>query len=131
MRQLRPNQAGYSRQATVARVFDGETVAAGGSAVSDAIDVSMAGADLFSLQMALSGDGTITLSYLVSVDGTNFLTPTGASDIGASLTKTSGPGSDGKDIFSFNPELAPFIKVKATETGSTNGVTLTADLAVK
>ena len=111
-------------------VFNSETVAAGSTATSDAIALGGRGG-YFAIQEEITGDGTLKLEYLVSLDGENFLEPSEADDIATGQTKTSGPGSDGKDIISFEPALSPWIKIKATETGTSDSVTLTAYLAVQ
>lgn len=83
----------------------------------------------FSIQLALTGDGTLAdLFYEVSIDGVNFLKPVSADSIVTTFTKTSGSGTDGKDIIAFNPELATAIRFGATVTGS---VTLTATLCMQ
>lgn len=105
--------------------FTAEEVAAGGSETSDAIDLRHSAPNgMFSVYVELTGDGTCKLEYLLSWDGTTYITPTGASDIVTAHTVGSGPGSDGKDSYSFQPKVAPFMKIKATETGSADTVTL-------
>ena len=112
------------------KVFDGVEVSAGSSETSDAVKLQSK-EGYFSIQEEITGDGTVKLEYLVSIDGENFLEPSEASDIATGQTKTSGPGSDGKDIISFEPVLSPWIKIKATETVSSNSVTATVYLGVQ
>ena len=103
---------------------DGTSIAASGSSTSDVIDLGTKYPEgFFSLQITLTGDGTAKVEYLLSNDGTNFLEPSEADDILSSFTKISGPGSDGKDMFSFTPMLARFMKIKCTETAGANAIT--------
>ena len=114
------------------KVFNAVTVAASGTSLWSGIDLNQVRPDgYFSLQVAVSGDGTAKFEYLISNDNSNYLEPSSAADIAAGITKTSGPGSDGKDIYSFNPEMARYLKIKITETGGANSVTITAWLAIQ
>jgi hypothetical protein len=120
----------YRHSVYATKIFDGETVSAGSSATSAAVNLkNLEG--YFSLSVEVSGDGTCKFEYLLSDDGSTFYEPSGASDIASSITKSSGPGSDGKDKFSFDPQLAMQMKVRITETGSTNSVTVTAKLVMQ
>lgn len=115
------------------RVHSAVTVAASGSASSTAIDFANMNRSwqpdgYFSIQVAVTGDGTAKFEYLISNDGTNFLEPSAASDITTGVTKTSGPGSDGKDIYSFTPLPCRWMKIKVTETGGADSITVTVDL---
>lgn len=85
----------------------------------------------FSLQIAVTGDGTLKGEYQVSNDGVTYVEPTGATDIFSGFTKTSGPGADGKDLFSFSPPLALFVKIVLTETGGGDSVVATAIAAAQ
>jgi hypothetical protein len=82
----------------------------------------------FSVQVTLTGSGTGKVEYELSNDGTNFLTPTEADDIVTAHTVTSGPGSDGKDMYSFSPMVSRAMKIKVTETGGANPITVTVTL---
>jgi len=110
-------------------VFDSQSVAAGGSATSRKIDLKRT-RGYFSLQYVLTGDGTVTLSYELSNDGNIWIFPSTCGDSFplTGLTKTSGPGGDGKDIVPVKPIIARFIRFKVTETGGANGVTISARL---
>lgn len=111
-------------------IFTAVTIAASGNSLSAVTDLTGI-VGYTSLQVAVTGDGTCKFEYLLSNNGTDYLEPTGAVDIAASITKTSGPGSNGKDIYYFNPEMARFIKIKITETGGANTVTVTATIAIQ
>jgi hypothetical protein len=113
----------------VLTVFNAQEIAASGNASSNSIRIG----DLegyFTLQYAVTGDGTCKFEYLLSNDGTNFIEPSDADDIITAQTKTSGPGSDGQDIYSFSPTPAKFMKIKCTETGGADTVTITAYLSM-
>ena len=118
------------RNIQVTKIFDAETIAASGSSSSSEIRLNnMRG--YFSLQLEITGDGTATVEYQLSNDGSTFLEPTSAGDITSGFTKTSGPGSDGKDIFTIRPEIARRMKVVVTETGGADTITVNAYLAVQ
>jgi len=114
----------------IKEVFTAEEVPASGSALSSVIDLSASGGQ-FSLQIELTGNGTGKLEWLGSNDGTDYIKPNNASDIVTAFTKTDGPDGDGKHIYSFNVSLVKFLKIKITETGGVNTVTLTASLAIQ
>lgn len=85
---------------------------------------------VFSIQLVLTGNGTLDVEYLLSHDSVHFVTPVTAHKIVKDFTKTSGPDSNGVDLFFFDLELAPYLKIKFTETSKTNSVTVTTILAV-
>ena len=110
---------------TTFQLFTGTSISANGSLTSKAVDLRrIASNGLFSVYYAITGDGTAKIEYLLcSTETGTYLEPSTASDIGSSLTKTSGPGSDGKNVIAFEPELAPFLKIKITETGTAQAIT--------
>lgn len=113
-------------------VFETETIAASGTAYSEVIDLNdYKPVGYFSIQVELTGAGTAQLTYELSNDGLTYLTPSTAVDIVTAHTVASGPGSDGKDIYSFAPELAKYLKITATETSTTDPVVLSAMLAIQ
>jgi hypothetical protein len=114
------------------RIFDAETVAAGDNAESDALDLNKFRPEgYFSLQVELTGTGTAKIEYLLSNNGDDYLEPSEGADIVLAHTAASGPGADGKDIYVFEPEVARFLKIKVSETGSANPVIVTITLAVQ
>lgn len=122
---------GHFQMTDVVKVFDGETIAASESATSAPIKITRA-KGVFSLCHIITGDGTLKFEYLVSHDGTNFVTPSGGSDIAADKTVAS--GTSGVDVIAFpdsEPPISAYIKIKATETGGANSATLTGYLAVQ
>ena len=120
------------RKITVLKLFTTKTITASGNASSVALDLQQyAMSGFFSIQYLITGDGTGKIEYNLSNDGATYLEPSSASDIGSSLTKTTGPGSDGKDILPFSPELARYMKIKVTETGGANSIVVTLWLAIQ
>jgi hypothetical protein len=85
---------------------------------------------IFSLEYLITGDGTIKIEYLLcsTKDGT-YVEPTSAVDIASGLTKNS--GTSGHDIISFEPEMAPWMKLKVTETGTSSDAVVTLILNVQ
>ena len=123
---------GAYNDVVVTKVFDSETISASGDSSSGVVDLgSLTYNGNFGLQVYLSGNGTAQIDYTVSNHESDFITPTLASAITTGMTKTTGPGSDGKDAFSFEPILHRFLKVKVTETGTSDSITVTAYLATQ
>jgi hypothetical protein len=86
----------------------------------------------FSLQIALTGDGTGKFQVAVSNDNSNFIISDDASDdIVTAHTKISGPGADGIQIYQFSPTMSQWIKIKVLETVGANPITVTAHLAIQ
>lgn len=118
----------------VKTVFGAQEIAASATEYSDITDISHSNG-FFSLQVAITGDGTVKLGYIVSNTGEDFTAPEGEYsgsnfvEIMSGLTKTSGPGSDGKVLIQFSPHFARYYKIVAIETGGANSVTVTANLA--
>ncbi len=105
------------------KIFDEVEIAASASALSSAIRLANA-KGFFSLQMEITGDGTVKVEYLPSNNKTDFVASENGSEIATALTKTSGTG--GKVFFSFQVDVAKEIKLKITETGGANGNTISA-----
>ena len=108
---------------------DAVTIAASGTDTSDAILFGTRVPDgFFSLQVTLTGSGTAKIEYQLSNDGTDYLTPSSASDVVTTHTVSSGPGSDGKDIYKIESMVTRGMKIKVTETGGANSITVTNTL---
>lgn len=85
---------------------------------------------IFSLEYLITGDGTVKIEYLLcSTEHGTYIEPSTATDIASGLTKTS--GSSGQDIISFNPEMAPWLKLKVTETGTSENAVVTLILNIQ
>lgn len=114
------------RPVTTIKLFSSQNIAASASATSGAVDLrEIAQEGRFSIYATVTGSGTLKLEYLVAPekDGT-FIEPAGASDVATGLTA-------GNAAASFSPVLAPFLKIKATETGGAQGVTLSLWLNIQ
>ena len=120
-------------QTNVIKIFDGVTILAGGTALSSPpLDISLSGGN-FSLQLEVTGDGTLEVEKVLSNNGADFLVPEG--DVGVpiltGITKTSGPGGDGKLMEGFSSDVAESMKILLTEKGGADPVTVTGWLAVQ
>lgn len=118
------------------KVFDGETVnnSTGTSIVIDLSQYMRLG--YFSLQVKFdstpAGAPSIDFNYEISNNGEDFMTPSSASAIKTAHIKTSGPGSDGQDIYGFELDefIGGFLRITATETATAAG-TISAWLAIQ
>jgi hypothetical protein len=74
----------------------------------------------------------IKLQWGVSNDGTNFIySSDAADDIVTAFKANSGPGSNGRNIYAFDPIVAKYMRFKATETETSTDVTaFTLDVAI-
>lgn len=124
----------------VQRVLSAETIAAGGTSYGFTIDLEQfKPLGNITMQATITGDGTCKFFPTQSIDGTNFMRPTGVNEIATSLTKTSGPGSDGKvmyaighsDYVSGDMLKARYLRVNCTETGGVNPVVITLDVMIQ
>lgn len=97
-------------------IIKGEAVGSGGTFTSVAEHLRD-GMTLHALEYELSGDGTGMIEVLLSISGANWLS-NGYAVTG--LTKTSGPGGDGKGHLDLFLKPADFIKLKVTSTGNSN-----------
>ena len=115
-----------------ATLFTSEVIIASAFARSEVIDLDAYVKDgFFSIQLILTGDGTAKVEYEVSNTGFDYVTQSDAEDIIVSgFTKTSGPGSDGKDLISFDVEPSSKMKIKITETGGADSITISAAVLV-
>lgn len=99
------------------------TIAASGSYTTDAFDCTEL-SGFFSLQWTVTGDGTMKAEVLVSNDGSTFLELD--PDVTTAQTKTSGTG--GVNMVDFDVTPCNQLKIKFTETGGANSVTVVARL---
>ena len=115
-------------QLSVQVVFNAQVIAKNGSAESGPIDLTYAGSNK-SLQIHQAGDGTGKYEYLLSNDGVNFIVPEGGGTIVDGVTKTGGPGTDGKLIKPFTTGVAQAMKIRVTEA-DVEAINVTAVLGV-
>lgn len=90
----------------------------------------------FGAQVVITGDGTATLGFECSNDGENWIKPsissasTAALTIATGLTKTGGPGSNGKYFFPItNIPACQKIRFYASETANSANVTVNMTLS--
>jgi hypothetical protein len=76
----------------------------------------------FSAQIELAGTGAVDVVVSLSNNGDDYITPSGMAALFTTFNATSGEGSDGKSIVSFDPLLARYLKITATED-NTNPIT--------
>lgn len=107
-------------------VINAKTIALSGTYTSKPVVVPADHAH-FALHWVLSGDGTGKFECENSTDGVTFILDT-SYDIATGQLKTSGPGGAGTNIASFSPRPSEAIKIKVTETGGANSITVTAVL---
>ncbi len=113
-------------------IFDTVTVTAAADSTCDAIDLNKFRPEgYFSLQVTLTGSGTAKIEYLLSNNGSDYLEPSEGEDIVTGHTSTSGPKTNGKDIYVFEPEVARFLKIKVTETGGAAAIIVTITILVQ
>jgi len=109
-------------------------LAASGSITFETVDLAKISNEYkLSLQINASGDGTATIDILASNDGVTFVDT--ATDVLAGIVKTGGPGSDGKYapiiITTAMLKYCRYFKLRATETGGANTITLDLYLFVQ
>lgn len=104
-------------------VIETGTVAASGSYTSEAFStIGLQG--FFSLQWKVTGDGTMKAEVLVSNDGTTFIEVD--SDITTAQTKST--GISGANMSDFEVTPCEQFKIKFTETGATDSISVVARL---
>lgn len=99
-------------------------IAASGSATTEPVDLSGSEAEC-SLYVALTGSGTASLRYEVSLDNVNWSQVTTYSSLFTGFTATSGPASNGVDYLYFSPPPAAWLRFVVTETGTANPIYVT------
>ena len=114
---------GINSEILTEELFSAQEIAAGANASSSAIDLNLAGGQ-FSIQLELTGDGTAKVEWIGSNDNTTFVTPNGVSEIATGLTV-------GTYIYSFTILAVESMKIKVTETGTSDAIGATVTLAVR
>lgn len=107
-------------------VINAETIGASGSFTSQGIAIPEVHSH-FSLYWEVTGDGTAKFEYESSPDGEHYVLDDGTA-IAEGQLKTSGPGTDGIDMVNFAPLPCESLKIKCTETGTSDGIVVTAIL---
>jgi len=116
---------------SVIKVFNGAAMTTS-EVITEKVDLSRFNTEgFFSMQIYLTGTGNITLTWSASNDGTNFVTPTGATAIFTAFGPNSGPASNGHDIHSFDPLLAKYLKFTATGQGAGAITAINCHLAIQ
>jgi len=118
---------GQNRIIMTTKMFDEEVLAASGTADSPALDLrNLSLSWRFSLQYITVGTGTLKIEYLLA------LTKTGTYyNIGTDIGATLAAGNGFLNFASGEPYLAPFMKIRITEDGGANGVTVTVNLNIQ
>jgi len=95
-----------------------QTIAASANYTSGYVKL-VDGKNVHALEYVLTGDGTMSIEVYTSISGKDYI----SNGVKASgLTKTSGPGSDGKGNVPLSLNPGDFLKVKLTETGGANAI---------
>ena len=116
---------------SVIKIFNGASMLQA-AAVSETVDLSRFNCEgFFSMQIAIVGAGNVTMTWSASNDGTTFITPSGTSALFTAFAATSGEGSDGKSIVSFDPLLSKYIKFTATEQNAGAITSINCHLAIQ
>jgi len=105
--------------------WDGSTIAASSTGFYDITLGDYRPEGFASLQVEISGSGTLKIEQTTSNDGLTFNEPSGASDIVTALTT-------GSAIYPFDLSFAKYLRILLTETGGADSVTITkATLAIQ
>lgn len=115
---------------TIKTLFTAQEIAAGESALSAILDLVKAAGNC-AIQIELSGSGTGKFEWIGTLDDVDFIKPNNANDIVTAFTESDGPGTDGKHIYSFNVSLVKAMKIKITETGGGDPITVTVTIAIQ
>jgi len=115
------------RPISLMEAFIDEALLASGTADSPAIDLrEIAQNWRFSAHYIITGSGTVKIEYLIcsTKDGTYL-------DIGTDLGATLGAGSSILPFAANEPVLAPWMKIRVTEDGGADAVTVSVNLNVQ
>jgi hypothetical protein len=117
-------------------IWSGKAITKNTSITSHVIDLAplainaFFGAQLYMVEA--TNTSIIKLQWGVSNDGTNFIySATAGDDIVTAFKANTGPDSNGRNIYSFDPITARYLQFKATETETSTDVTsFTLDVAI-
>jgi hypothetical protein len=109
-------------------IWEDTAVSAGASLLSGAINLGQ-WTDImgyFSLQVGLTGTGTGKFQWAASANNSDFYISSDASDdiVTAHIAAT------GVKIYQFSPITSQWLKLKVTETGGANGITIAGYLTI-
>ena len=110
-------------------VFSSQSVPLGGTLTSGEIDLTGAEGYL-GLYVALTGTGTISLSYKMGIFPGYFASPPTIYSLLTGHTAALGPLTDGKTYLWFNPPVGKYLQLIATETGGAASPVLTVHLVI-
>lgn len=102
-------------------VFTTESIAKSSNVTSKEL-ILRQGCTNHALSLYVTGDGTLQMTPYVSIGG-NVWVSCGAQ---ASMTKTSGPGSDGKNIIPLSLKPGELIRFYFAETGGSSAVVISS-----
>ena len=116
-----------SRPITAIKLFDAEALIASATKDSVAVDLREIAQNYnFSVEYTTTGTGTTKIEYLLcSTRGGTYI------DAGTDIGATLAAGHDILPFASGEPELAPFMKIRITEDGTTNAVAVTLFLNIQ
>jgi len=119
------------RDIEVKKLFNAATIT-GTTVYSEIIDIGTYGhGGTFSVQYYIDTAGvSLSLIYLLSNDGINFVQSTDGSAIKTGLTNISGQAANGRDLVVFTPTMGRFMKLAAWLSAGTT-TSLTLDFAVQ
>ena len=116
---------------SVIKVFNAKAITQN-TAANYILDLSRYNCEgFFSMQIEIAGAGNVTLTYSLSNDGTNYITPSGTAALFTAFGASSGESSDGKSLISFDPPLSRYIKFIATEQNAGAITSLSCHLAIQ
>jgi hypothetical protein len=118
---------------SVIKVFNGSAIAKNNS-ISEVINLTRFNAEgFFSLQIEIAGTGNVDVVWAASNDGVNFIVPAAitTTPIFDAFGASSGVGSDGIDIASFDPMLCAYLKLTATENNVNPITSIVCHLAIQ
>ena len=115
-----------NKDITVIDVFSNQAILGSADETSDAIPLwAYKPVGYFSLQVhSVGAGGVVKFEYLLSNDGVTYAVPNDAPDI-----ETAHGAGDA--FYDFHPELARFMKIKATETAGSNITDLDVKMAIQ
>ena len=115
------------------KIFDAQVIAPSGNAVNtlpETIGLDLQNLGIFgfcSFQVELTGDGTATFDYEYSSDGVKWF----SDEIDAGFTDVSGDDADGHDFFATWIWLSRYVRMRVTETSTTDSITVTVYMTVQ